>query len=96
LDSITFVRKVVSPHRWVKREPDHPWVDAVEKEMSIIFHGATGGTMFINVNGVPGCSFCSGESSSYKPPSESFDERWKIPAFLRSLQNLICLGEDAS
>ena len=96
LDSIAFVREIISSHRGVKGEPDHPREVAVEEKMSIIFHGATGGVMFINVRAVPGCSFCSGESTSYKPPCEGFHERWKVPAFPRALQDLICLGENAS
>jgi hypothetical protein len=96
LDSIAFVRKIISSHRGVKGELDRPREVAVEEKMSIIFHSAIGGAVFINVRGVPGYSFCSGESTSYKPPCEGFDERWKVPAFPRALQDLICLGENAS
>jgi len=50
LDSIAFVRKIISSHRGVKGEPDRPREVIVEEKMSIIFHGATGGAMFINVD----------------------------------------------
>lgn len=48
----------------------------MEEEVGVIFHYTTGGTMLIDMGGVPGYSFNSGKGPSYQSPSEGFDDGW--------------------
>jgi hypothetical protein len=66
------MREVISSDSRVKREPYRLRKIAVEEEVGVILNCATGGAMLVNVVGVPGSSFSSGECTSNEPPGEYF------------------------
>jgi len=65
LNTIFLLRKIISSKRWIGRKPYRTRKMTMEEEVRVIFHYSTSYTMFVNVSGVPCCSFSYGKCPAY-------------------------------
>lgn len=70
-----FIRQSVHSQRRVSGKPNCPRQTALEEQMVIILHYPIVRAVFIDIIGVPGCSFGIGKRSSDEPSGEGFNQR---------------------